>query len=146
MKNILFALSLVSFYSCQDDSTALRTELSQLKSEVENLQEEMMNSETGFIHTVYFYAKKNISDTRLEEFMEGLETLATVPSIGQVWYGPPANTPRDVVDNNYTIAWICHFKNAADQEAYQVDPIHLKFVEDYEDVWEKVLVYDNLVE
>lgn len=146
MKMISIAIVLSLFFSCKDNTTALRTEISQLQAEIENLQAEAEKGETGFIHTVYFYAKKDISEARLKEFMEGLETLARVPSISEVWYGPPADTPREVVDNSYTIAWICHFKDAADQEAYQVDPIHVKFVEEYNDVWEKVIVYDNLVQ
>ncbi|MFT7068756.1 MAG: hypothetical protein ACJAZY_001640, partial [Spirosomataceae bacterium] len=33
----------------------------------------------------------------------------------------------------------------ADQDAYQEEPIHLKFIEDFSSMWTKVQVYDNLV-
>ena len=34
------------------------------------------------------------------------------------------------------------FDNIEDQEAYQNDPIHKKFIEDCSHLWEKVIVYD----
>jgi hypothetical protein len=39
---------------------------------------------------------------------------------------------------------ICHFKNKEDQDAYQIDSVHLRFIEDYKDLWKSVIVYDNL--
>jgi hypothetical protein len=36
------------------------------------------------------------------------------------------------------------FKDKADQDAYQVDPIHLKFVEQYAHLWSRVVVYDSV--
>ena len=54
-------------------------------------------------------------------------------------------TDREVVDNSYDYAWICHFKSAEDEKLYQDDPIHLKFIDDYKHLWKDVKVYDNLV-
>jgi len=31
-----------------------------------------------------------------------------------------------------------------EEEVYQKHPIHLKFVEDYSHLWEKVIVYDSV--
>ena len=102
----------------------------------------------GFIHAVYFWIDENADETLKNEWLEtGLAELAKVESLQAVYYGPPANTvERGVVDNSYDVAWICHFATPADQEAYQVDPIHLEFVEKYKSLWSKVIVYDNLVE
>jgi len=74
---------------------------------------------------------------------KGLKALSEVSSIYRVYYGPPAMSPRDVVDNSYDFALVCHFRDAAAEQAYQVDPIHLKFIEDYKDLWDRVQVYDN---
>lgn len=102
--------------------------------------------ETGFVHVVYFWLKEDISDEDRKKFETvGLKNLATCPTIQKVYYGPPAMSPRDVVDNSYDFAWICHFKNKADQDAYQTEPIHLKFIEDFSSMWTRVQVYDNLV-
>jgi hypothetical protein len=35
------------------------------------------------------------------------------------------------------------FKTSADQDSYQTDPIHLKFVETCSALWDKVVVYDS---
>lgn len=107
---------------------------------------ETKSTKPGFIHAVYFWLKKDNPEL-LKEFKEvALPKLATVPSIKNVYWGPPAGTPRDVVDNSYDISWIVTFNNAAEQEAYQIDPMHLEFVEKYKSLFEKVQVYDNLVE
>lgn len=108
----------------------------------------MTNTETeaktpGFIHAVYFWLKKDNPEL-LKEFKEkGLPKLATVSSIQSVHWGPPAGTPRDVVDNSYDMSWIVTFDNAAEQDKYQVDPIHLEFVKLYESLFERVQVYDS---
>ncbi|MFC0185933.1 Dabb family protein [Pseudarcicella hirudinis] len=36
------------------------------------------------------------------------------------------------------------FNNIEDEEIYQTHPIHLKFIEDYSHLWEKVIVYDSV--
>jgi hypothetical protein len=35
------------------------------------------------------------------------------------------------------------FNSKEDQESYQTDPIHLKFVEENSHLWSKVVVYDS---
>ncbi|MFT6338583.1 MAG: hypothetical protein ACI86M_003877 [Saprospiraceae bacterium] len=107
---------------------------------------ELKNTNPNFIHAVYFWLKKDNPEL-LKEFKEiALPKLATVSSIKNVYWGPPAGTPREVVDNSYDISWIVTFDNAADQDKYQVDPLHVEFVEKYKSLFEKVQVYDNLVE
>lgn len=140
MKNVITFLFLASFLfiSCnsqtEDKSTTLLAKT------------EVLNKNPGFIHAVYFWLKKDNPEL-LKEFKEkGLPKLATVTSIKNVYWGPPAGTPREVVDNSYDISWVVMFDNAAEQEEYQVDPIHLEFVENYKSLFEKVQVYDNVVE
>ena len=101
----------------------------------------------GMIHAVYFWLNADADEALKKEWLEkGLDELAKVPSLQAVYYGPPADTEeRGVVDKSYDVAWICLFDTPADQDAYQVDPIHLAFVEKYKSLWEKVIVYDNLV-
>ena len=99
----------------------------------------------GFIHTVFFWMKDDISLKERSFFEEGLEKLSEIESIQKVYWGPPAMTPRDVVDNSYDYAFIVHFKDAHAHDAYQVDQIHLDFIEASKHLWEDVQVYDNLV-
>ena len=81
-----------------------------------------------------------------KDFIEnGLPALAKVPSIQSVSWGPPAGTPREVVDNSYDLAWIVNFASAEDEREYQVDPLHVEFVEKYKPIFDRVQVYDNIV-
>jgi len=54
-------------------------------------------------------------------------------------------TPREIVDNTYDFAWICHFQDKAGHDAYQINPIHRAFVEKYEHLFDRVKIYDNLL-
>ncbi len=94
------------------------------------------------VHHVFFYLKNPDSAQDEAKLVEGLEKLAKVPTIQFVHIGRPASTNRDVIVRDYSISWLCFFKNLIEEEIYQTHPIHLKFVEDYSHLWEKVVVYD----
>lgn len=149
MKKILCLLLIGNLFSCSQENPNMQSELSSLKEKLATAEKTIAannTSESAFIHTVYFWFKDGVTDEQKEDFRKnGLAALAKAPTIHKVFYGPPAGTPREVVDNSYDFAWICHFKDTAAQDAYQVEPIHLKFIEDYKDLWERVQVYDNLV-
>jgi len=135
--------------SCHHDDAALKEKISSLENEVSSLKSDLATAqedETDFIHTVFFWYKDGVSEKDKATFLNSaLPELAKVESIHKLYYGPPAMTNREVVDNSYDIAWICHFKSAEDEAAYQVDPIHTAFVEQYNHLWKKVQVYDNLL-
>ncbi len=97
-----------------------------------------------FIHHVYFWLKNSDSKADKAKLIEGLRKLSKVKTIQQFNIGTPADTRREVIDSSYSISWFTLFKNAKDQASYQVDPIHLKFVEDYSHLWDKVIVYDTV--
>jgi stress responsive alpha/beta barrel protein len=97
-----------------------------------------------FIHHVYFWLKNTDSKEDRAKLVEGLTKLSKVKTIKQFYIGQPAPTNRDVIERSYAISWLVFFDNKADQDSYQVDPIHLKFVEDYSSLWSKVIVYDSI--
>jgi Stress responsive A/B Barrel Domain len=97
-----------------------------------------------FVHHVYFWLKEPQSKEVAAKLVEGLEGLSKVKTIQMFHIGKPADTNRDVIDRSYAISWLVLFKDKADQDAYQVDPIHLKFVEQYSHLWAKVVVYDSV--
>ncbi len=150
MKRVIYLILIVNLFSCSKENSTMQSEINSLKEKLaktEKLLVSQNRTETTFIHTVYFWFKEGVSESQKADFVKnGLAKLATAPTIHQVYYGPPAGTPREVVDNTYDFAWICHFKTAEAQDAYQKEPIHLQFVEDYKDLWERVQVYDNLVQ
>lgn len=100
--------------------------------------------ENKFIHHVYFWLKNADSREDRAKLVEGLTKLSKVTTIKTFHIGQPADTNRDVIERTYAVSWFTLFDNAADQASYQVDPIHLKFVEDYSHLWSKVIVYDSV--
>lgn len=97
-----------------------------------------------FIHHVYFWLKNPTSTADRDKLIEGLKKLSAVKTIKNFHIGKPAATSRDVIDGSYAISWFTQFDTAADQDSYQTDPIHLKFVADYSSLWQKVIVYDSI--
>lgn len=97
-----------------------------------------------FVHHVYFYLKNPNSEADKAKLLEGLEKLSKVPTIRMVHIGTPASTTRSVIVRDYSVSWLCFFDNLEEEEIYQKHPIHLKFVEDYSHLWEKVNVYDSV--
>lgn len=98
----------------------------------------------GFVHTVYFWLKEGTTEADKTAFEGGLATLGTISTVQTIFFGPPAHTPRDVVDNSYGYGLTLLFANRADQDAYQVDPIHDAFIAAHKHIWERVQVYDYL--
>lgn len=97
-----------------------------------------------FIHHVYFWLRNPNSAVDADKLAEGLLKLSAVKTIQRFHIGKPAETNRDVIERGYALSWFVEFKNATDQASYQTDPIHLKFIEDYSNLWGKVIVYDSV--
>lgn len=97
-----------------------------------------------FIHHVYFWLNNPESKEDFDKLVAGLRKLSSVKTINAFHIGKPADTNRDVIDRSYSVSWMLMFKNKADQDSYQVDPIHLKFIDDCKHLWKKVVVYDSV--
>ncbi|UTA70052.1 Dabb family protein [Emticicia sp. 21SJ11W-3] len=97
-----------------------------------------------FVHHVFFYLKNPNSEADKTKLLEGLEKLSKVPTIRMAHIGSPATTNRSVIIRDYSVSWLCFFDSLEEEEIYQKHPIHLKFVEEYSHLWEKVNVYDSV--
>jgi hypothetical protein len=97
-----------------------------------------------FVHHVYFWLANPNSTADKAQLTAALQKLAACKSIKNYHLGTPASTSRDVIDGSYTISWLTIFATAADEAKYQVDPIHLAFVEQNKHLWSKVVVYDSI--
>jgi hypothetical protein len=97
-----------------------------------------------FIHHVYFWLKNSGNKEDKAKLIEGLKKLSKVNTIKKFYIGQAAATRREVIDSSYDVSWLLFFENAADQDSYQSDPIHLKFVEECSALWTKVTVYDSI--
>ena len=104
----------------------------------------MINKKNTFVHHVYFWLKNTENKADTADLIHGLEKLSATPTIKLCHIGIPAATNRDVIETGYSVSWLCFFDNAADQDIYQSHPIHLKFVEECQHLWSKVIVYDSV--
>ena len=96
-------------------------------------------------HHVFFWLKNPDSREDLNKLLEGLRTLEKIDSVRKIHIGVPASTAkRDVVDSSYSASELIFFDDVAGQDAYQVHPIHKKFVEQCSHLWQKVIVYDSM--
>jgi len=99
----------------------------------------------NLMHHVFFWLKNPDSTEDLGKLISGLQTLSKIKSLRMFQLSLPANTPaRPVIDSTYSISLYTSFDDVAGHNLYQDDPIHLKFVETYSNLWNKVVVYDSL--
>ncbi|MFK7932134.1 MAG: Dabb family protein [Saprospiraceae bacterium] len=132
--------------NCQNETPALQQQISSLQAELTATKEQLSAAQqdpTGFVHAVYFWYKEEVTTEQKATFEQSLNELSKVESLEAVYYGRSPVSKREVVDGSFDLAWVCTFADSLAQEAYQVDPIHLKFVEKNKDLWEKVQVYDS---
>jgi hypothetical protein len=97
-----------------------------------------------FIHHVFFWLKDPSGQEARARFEKAARELVTIETIIESHIGVPAPTSREVFDTTYTYSILTTYKNKEDQDIYQVHPKHLKFIEDCQDLWEKVVVYDSV--
>ena len=97
-----------------------------------------------FIHHVFFWLKEPVTPEVRTRFETALNKLVTVETIVGYHLGVPAATDREVIDATYTYSLVVTFKNKADQDIYQTHDIHLKFIANCQDLWERVVVYDTV--
>jgi len=96
------------------------------------------------IHHALFWLKNPDSKEDLDRLIAGVRTLKGVDVVRQLYVGAPASTEkREVVDNSYHVSEVMIFDSVEDQAAYQVHPIHQKFVQDCGHLWARVVVYDS---
>lgn len=95
-----------------------------------------------FVHTVYFWLKPGLTAAERADFAAGVQSLGGAPSVRHLWHGAPAATDRPVIDRTYSRGLTLVFDDAAGHDAYQTDPVHLRFVEQHRDKWTRVQIYD----
>ncbi len=95
-----------------------------------------------FVHHVFFWLKNPENKNVRVKFEKALKELITIETIVEKHLGMPVSTTREVVDSTYTYSLFVAFRNKEDHDIYQSHPTHLKFIKDFEDLWERVVVYD----
>ncbi len=95
------------------------------------------------VHTVYFWLKPDLTAAQRAEFRRGVESLGGIKAVDRIYVGTPAKTEkRPIIDDSYSVALTVLCKDLAAHDAYQVDPIHLKFIEQCKQFWTRVQIYD----
>ena len=101
--------------------------------------------EGTLIHHVFFWLKEPKNEAHKKQLVKALNDLLKVETIKMSHIGFPAGTEsRDVVDHSYSVSYMVLFDDQAGQDAYQVHPLHVKFVEENQHLWNKVVVYDSV--
>lgn len=95
------------------------------------------------LHHVFFWLKNPDSVADRDKLIAGVKSLAAIETVRSIHVGIPASTEkREVVDNSYHVSELLGFDDVAGQDAYQVHPLHKKFVDEHQHLWSKVVVYD----
>jgi hypothetical protein len=96
------------------------------------------------IHTVFFWLKPELTEAQRAEFRRGVESLAAIPHVHQVYVGVPAAVPdRPVADKTFAVGLTVVCRDVAAHDAYQADPIHLAFIAKFKSCWTRVQIYDT---
>jgi hypothetical protein len=102
-------------------------------------------TDESYVHTVIFHLKKDSPADTVEKVIKGCQTLGAIPTVRALKAGRPASadesTPK-VASQDYDVGLVVLFDDAAGLKTYLTHETHLKFVKDYGQYFEKVLVYD----
>lgn len=95
------------------------------------------------VHHVFFWLKNPASRQDRDKLVAGVRTLANIETVRELRVGIVADTEkRDVVDKSWAVSELMFFSDLAGQATYQNHPIHLEFIKNHSQLWEKVIVYD----
>ena len=82
-----------------------------------------------FSHIVIFWTDPD-QPKAADEIIAGAERyLRPIPGIVHFHVGRMATSPRPVVDQTYQVGLNVVFESKAAEDAYQIHPLHLEFVE-----------------
>lgn len=96
-----------------------------------------------FSHVVIFWTDPE-QPKAADELLAGIqEYLRDIPGVVHFHAGRMASSPRPVVDQSYQVGLNLVFPDKAAQDAYQVHPRHVEFVEKvFKRVCKRVVIYD----
>src|SRR5680860_118975 len=104
----------------------------------------MKEFDPHFAHTVFFWLKNPDSQEDRTAFETSLKKFLNKSAYAKTTFiGKPPKASRDVVDGSFTYSLILSFESAEAQQNYQDEPPHKVFIEESENLWEKVVVYDS---
>jgi hypothetical protein len=97
------------------------------------------------VHHVFFWLKNPDSKEDLDRLLAGIRTLAAIETVRGLHVGVPASTEkRAVIESSYSASELMLFDDVEGENAYQVHPIHQKFIADCSHLWSRVTVFDSV--
>ena len=96
-----------------------------------------------FSHVVIFWTDP-ANPAAADELLAGMEQyLRPIPGVVFFHTGKMVPSPRPVVEQTYQVALNLVFPDKAAQDAYQVHPLHIEFVEKvFKRVCQRATIYD----
>lgn len=138
---VLFVVLTVGIVStCIQDRQAMADESPASASEA--------SSESAPLAHIVFFTLADSNDANREKLVEACKKYLAKHE-GVVYFGVGVRAPeydRPVNDRGYDVALHLVFATAEDQNAYQIHPQHLKFVEECKGLWKQVRVFDSRLE
>jgi hypothetical protein len=96
------------------------------------------------VHAVFFWLRPGLSDSEKSVFRSEVKRLSAIRTIEKIFVGKPAGVAeREVTERSFDVALTIVFRDAGAHDAYQVDPVHLAFIERNKDSWTRVQVFDS---
>lgn len=133
---LFLALALTAYGQTKTDS--------RLRGNDKNNTIFMKEFDPHFAHTVFFWLKNPDSQEDRTAFETSLKKFLNKSAYAKTTFiGKPPKASRDVVDGSFTYSLILSFESAEAQQNYQDEPPHKVFIEESENLWEKVVVYDS---
>ena len=97
------------------------------------------------VHTVYFWLRPDLSAQQRADFRKGVESLGGIKAVDKIYVVTPAKTEkRPIIDDSYSFALTIVCKDLAGHHAYQVDPLHDAFRNNFHTFWTRVQIYDSV--
>lgn len=101
--------------------------------------------DSNYVHTVFFWMKDPANEVANKKFEVSLRKFLDSSKYAKTQFiGRPPKATRDVVDDSFTYSLVLSFESAEAQENYQKEAAHLVFIEESQELWDKVVVYDAM--
>ena len=96
-----------------------------------------------FSHVVIFWTRPEVADAADQLLAGGEKYLKPIPGVRSFHMGRMVGSHRPVVDQSYQVAFNLVFDTKEEQDAYQVHPLHIDFVEQvFKPCCARAVVYD----
>jgi hypothetical protein len=100
-----------------------------------------------FMHTVFFWFENPDSENDKKFFKNSLQKFIDCSQfIESSFIGTPPKKERSVVDDSFTFSLSVGFTSKENHNAYQIEEVHQKFIEECSYLWDRVVVYDSVSE